>query len=162
MPKPAMPLLVLGRFFAICAVVLALAAGALQATLLSAFVCFDTCPDPLFFFPTEGPKAINLMLPCVAAALVALAFFVLYCLVIRQPRRAVKQAVVFVVGGAIAFVALNLILAFGQAHVALKSDGVDTYFDERSLESWESLWGLALMAVVGAWSIILARLQWRR
>lgn len=163
MPKAAMPLLVLGRFFAICAVVLALAAGALQAIFLSAFVCFDACPEPTFFFPTEGPKAINLMIPCVAAALVALVFFVLYCLVVRQPRRAVKQVIVFAVSGAIAFVALTLILAFGQAHVALKSDGAgNTYFDERSLESWESLWGLILMAVAGAWAIILARLGWRR
>ncbi len=163
MPKAAMPLLVLGRFFAVCAVLLGLAAGALHATLFSALVCFDGCPEPTFFFPTEGPKAINLMIPCVAVALVALVFFVLYCLVIRQPRRAAKRAIIFVVGGAVAVIALNLILTIGQAHVALKSDGAgNTYFDERSLEGWESLWGLALMAIAGAWSIILARLQWRR
>ena len=163
MPKPALPLLILGRFFAVGAVLLALAAGFLQAWFGAGFVCFDTCPERIFFFPTEGPRAIKYMTPSVACALVALAFFVLYCLVTRQPRRAVKQAVVFVVGGVIAFIALNLILAFGQAHVALIPDGAgNTYFDESSLEAWESLWGLALMAVVGAWSIILARLQWRR
>lgn len=163
MPKPALPLLILGRFFAVGAIVLAFGAGFLQAWFGAAFVCFDTCPEPTSFFPTEGPKAINLMIPCVAFALVALAFFVLYCLVMKQPKRALKQAIALVVGGAIGVIALNLILAFGQAHVALKSDGAgNTYFDEGSLVAWESLWGLALMAVVGAWSIFLARLQWRR
>lgn len=162
MPKAAMPLLVLGRFFAVCAVLLAFGAGSLMA-IFAGFTCFDNCPEPTSFFPTEGPRAVNLMIPCVAAALVALVFFVLYCLVIRQPRRAVKQAIVFVAGGAVAVIALYLILTIGQAHVALKSDGAgDTLFDERSLEGWESLWGLALLTVVGAWSIILARLQWRR
>lgn len=163
MPKPAMPLLVLGRFFAVCAIVLAFGAGFLQAWFGAAFVCFDTCPEQIFFFPTEGPSAVKLMLPCVAVELAALALFLLYCLVTRQPRRAARQVIALVVGGAIGVIALNLILAFGQAHVALKSDGAgNTYFDEGSLVAWESLWGLALMAVVGAWSIILARLQWRR
>ncbi len=155
-------LLILSRLLIVGAVVAGLGAGFIQAWFGAAFVCFDTCPDPLFFFPTEGPQAIHIMIPSVAIELAALVIFILYCLVTRQPRRAVKQAVALVGIGVVAVGALYLILAFGQAHVALKSDGVDTYFDESSLVKWESLWGLALMTIVGAWSIILARLQWSR
>ena len=155
-------LLILSRLLIVGAVIAGLGAGFIQAWFGAAFVCFDTCPDPLFFFPTEGPQVIHIMIPSVAIELAALVIFVLYCLVTRQPRRAVKQAVALVGIGVVAVGALYLILAFGQAHVALKSDGVDTYFDESSLVKWESLWGLALMTIVGAWSIILARLQWPR
>lgn len=162
MRKVSLILLILSRLLIVCACIAGLAAGFIQAWFGAAFVCFDTCPDPNLFFPAEGPRAIQVMTPCVAIELAALAIFVLYCLITRQPRRAFKQAVALVGIGAVGVVALNLILAFGQAHVALKSDGVNTYFDESSLVRWENLWGLALMAIVGAWSIILARLQWPR
>lgn len=158
----SLTLLILSRLLVVCACIAGVGAGIIQAWLGAGFVCFDTCPEPISFFPTEGPRAIQMMTPCVAIELAALVIFVVYCLVTRQPRRAVKQAVALVGIGVVGVVALNLILAFGQAHVALKSDGVDTYFDESSLVSWESLWGLALMVIVGAWSIILARLQWPR
>lgn len=160
--KSSLVVLGLSRFLAIGAALAGLGAGLIQALLGPAFACFDTCPDPAVFFPNEGPRAINMMIPCVVIELAALALFVIYCLVTRQPRRAIKQAVALVGIGVVGFVALNLILAFGQAHVALKSDGGDTYFDESSLVKWENLWGLALMSIVGAWSIILARLQWPR
>jgi hypothetical protein len=158
----SLTLLVLSRLLVVGAVVAGVAAGFIQAWLGAAFVCFDTCPDPTVFFPSEGPKTIQIMTPSVAIELAALVIFVLYCLITRQPRRAIKQAVALVGIGVVAAIALYLILAFGQAHVALKSDGADTYFDESSVVKWESLWGLALMTIVGAWSIILARLQWPR
>ncbi len=156
-------ILIISRILAVGAVLAAIGAGFLQAWLGAVFVCFDSCPDTFSYFPTEGPKAIQIMTPCVAIELAALALFLLYCLITRQPLRAVKQAIALVALGIVGIVALNVILTAGQAHVALKSDSAgNTYFDEHSLVSWESLWGLALLTIVGAWSLILARLQWSR
>ena len=156
-------ILILSRILAVGAVLAAIGAGFIQAWFGAAFVCFDNCPDPFSYFPTEGPQTIKIMTPCVAIELAALALFVIYCLITRQPLRAVKQAITLVALGIVGIIALNLILTAGQAHVALKSDGAgNTYFDERSLVSWESLWGLTLLTIVGAWSLILARLQWPR
>jgi len=156
-------ILILSRILAVGAVLAAIGAGFIQAWFGAAFVCFDNCPDPFSYFPTEGPQTIKIMTPCVAIELAALALFVIYCLITRQPLRAVKQATALVALGIVGIIALNLILTAGQAHVALKSDGAgNTYFDERSLVSWESLWGLTLLTIVGAWSLILARLQWPR
>jgi hypothetical protein len=98
------------------------------------------------------------MAPCVALELLALATFVAYCLATRQARRAASQAVVLLVGGLVGVTALSAFMLAGQASLPLTWEG---YFaGSASLEAWQGQWGLALMIVAGAWSAVLAYLQW--
>jgi hypothetical protein len=158
MRKLARFLLIASRFLAIIAILVGVGAGLLEATLGSAFVCVDSCPVPYIYFSSQGPTAVRVMMPCVVIELLALILFLAYCAITRQPRRAAISLLFFLVGGLAGFAALNAFLQHGQANVPFTFD--DYFADSPSLEAWVGLWGLALMAVVGVWSGVLARLQW--
>lgn len=151
-------LLLASRFLAIVALLAGLGAGLLEATLGSAFVCFDSCPVPFIYFANQGPTTVGIMAPCIIVEAIALLLFLAYCAATRQPRRAILQMVVFVVVGVVGVVALYALMLHGQASVPLTFDG---YFaDSGSLEAWVNQWGLALTGAAGIWTGILAYLQW--
>ena len=153
-------LLLASRFLAIIAHLAGLGAGLLVATLGSAFVCVDSCPVPFIYFANQGSTAVRIMTPCVVAEALALLLFLAYCAATRQLRRAILPTSVFVVLGVICVVALNALMLHGQTSVPLTFDGYFT--DSKSLEAWVSQWGLALMVASGAWTGLLAYLQWGR
>ena len=159
MQKVAQFLHVASGVLAICAVLAGLAAGLFMATFGSALICFDTCPTREDFFSPRGPIAVQLMTPCVVLAVLALVAFVAYCLVTRQGRRVVMPILFLLVGGLIGFAALDALLQHGQATLPVGEDGLVA---ETPAQAWAQLWGLALTLVAGAWSGVLAYLQWRR
>ena len=157
MRKVLLVLLYTSRFLAICAVLAGLGAGLLTGAF-GAFVCVDSCPTPVDYFPSQGPTAVWVMIPCVALAVLALLTFTGYCIATRQARRAIVQTLVLVVGGVVGSFALNAFMLHGQASVPLTFD--DYFADSGSLEAWVKEWGLALTVVAGVWSGSLAYLQW--
>lgn len=156
MKKSVRSLLEASQTCSIGAIVMGLAAGFLEAAS-GPYVCFDSCPPPESYFSYLAPTTVTVLIPCLALEALALITFVAYCLATGPALRAIAQVVVLLVSGALGVVALNAFLQHGQASVPLTSEGV---FDEFALETWQTQWGWALMLVVGAWSVILAGLQW--
>jgi len=97
------------------------------------------------------------MLPFVGIEAIALLRFLAYCAATRQTRRAIVQTAVFVVVGVVGLVALYALMQYGQASLPLTP--YDS-FQEGPLEAWQGQWGLALAVAAGAWSGLLAYLQW--
>jgi hypothetical protein len=147
------------RGLALCAVLAGLGAGLLQATIGTAFICFDTCPSSAYYFAHLGPTAVQILTPCVVLEALAMAAFVPYCLATRQTRRAVLALLVLLVGGLVGIAALAELLQHAQATLT-GEEGDQLLADQ--LQALTQEWGLALMFVAGAWSGVLAYLQWRR
>lgn len=146
------------RFLAICAMLAGLVAGFLEAVVGATIICVDSCPPRDAYFSDLGPIAVRIMTPCVVLAVLALVAFVAYCLATRQARRVVMPILFLLVGGVIGVAALDALLQHGQATV-----GTDQGFLlSAPAQAWAGLWGLSLTLVAGAWSGVLARLQWRR
>ena len=146
------------RGLAICAVLAGLAPGLLAVTF-GGFVCVDSCPTRSDYFARLGPNTVPWMTPCVVLEMLAVAVFLLYCLATRQARRAVLALLVLLVGGLVGVAALS---ALAQHAKATLPGDVGDLLVEGPLGAWERQWGLALMLVAGAWSGVLAYLQWRR
>jgi hypothetical protein len=161
MRKVAQFLLVASRGLAICAVVAGLGVGLLDV-YLSHLVCFDSCPDRDFYFSYLGPTAVRLMTPCIVLEVLAMAVLVTYCLATRQVQRAVLAFLVLLVGGLAGIAALAGLLHRAQATLPSASGSDCCALLPDQLRAWDSLWGWALTLVAGAWSGVLAYLQWRR
>ena len=135
-------------------------------SLFANFVCVDACPTREFYFAYLGPSAVRTMTPCVVLAGLAVATFVAYGLATRQVRRAVFVPLVLLVGGLVGVAALDALLQHAQ--VTLPSEGhsevdiLEGILQKGPVEAWAHQWGLALTLVAGAWSGVLAWLQWRR
>lgn len=145
------------RFFAVCAIITAVAAGFLEATFLTAFACFDVCPTSAGYFSRIFPALALLLTPCLVLAALALVAFLWHCGVRGQRSRANKQVIYFVVGGVIGAVVFGGAALLAQALLPVTSDGI---LEEQPLETWAQLWGLTIMTVAALWTGILARLSW--
>jgi hypothetical protein len=149
------------RGLAICAVLAGLGAGFLEG-IAGDFVCVDSCPTRDFYFSYLGPTAVRLMTPCVVLAALTAAVFLLYCLATRQIRRAVLVLIVLLVGGLVCIAGLDALLLQAQADLPSGSQSEGGILLEGSVEVWAEQWAWALALAVGAWSGVLAYLQWRR
>lgn len=147
------------RVLALCAVLAGLAAGIFKATFIANLICADSCPTPAFYFSYLGPATVWLLAPCVALEILALAAFLAYCVATRQARRAVMSLLFLLVGGLLGVAALDALLKHAQATLPVDEGGL---LVEAQVFAWEHLWGLAFLLVAGAWSGVLAYLQWRR
>lgn len=145
------------RIFAVLAIVAGIGGGLFQATILSGFVCFDSCPPPARYFMQLFPALARVLAPCIVLALLALLTFLWYCGATGQRRRANKQVVFFLVGGVVSAAVLGGLALLGSVILPVTPDGV---LMEQPLESWTLLWGLAVLLVVAGWTGILARLSW--
>ena len=161
MRKVAQFLLVASRGLAICAVLAGLGVGLLEV-YLSPLVCFDSCPTHAEYFARLGPGTVQFMMPCVVLEVLAFAAFVAYCLATRQVRRAVLAFLVLLVGGLAGIAALAGLLQRAQATLPSASGSDCCALLPDQLRAWDSLWGWAHTLVAGAWSGVLAYLQWRR
>ncbi len=159
MRKVILALFFISRFFAICAVLAGVGAGFLLATLGAALTCFDTCPTPDQYFARFAPGTANVMIPCVALEALALLIFAGYCLAAGQARRLLRQTLALLIGGLVGVVALGVVFQVCQATLPVTEYNLVA---ERPAEAWMSWWGLILMFVAGAWSGVLAFLQWGR
>lgn len=146
------------QVLAICAVLAAIAAGLLQATIIAAIICVDTCSPRTSYFLYVGPDAVQLMTPCIVLDVLAVATFLAYCLATRQARRAVISLLFLLVGGLVGVAVLDALLQHAQATLPVEGDGI---LVRDPAQAWAQLWGLALTLVAGAWSGVLAYLQWR-
>jgi hypothetical protein len=154
----------LSLVLASCAIVAGLGAGLLEGTFGADFVCFDSCPDRDFYFSYLGPGTAQLLLPCIVLGVLATAVFVTYCLATRQVRRAVLAFLVLLVGGLAgiaALAALAALLQHAQATLPSASGSDCCALLPDQLQAWQRLWGWALALVAGAWSGVLAYLQWQ-
>ncbi|MGZ3599634.1 MAG: hypothetical protein ACXWQ5_07925 [Ktedonobacterales bacterium] len=159
MRKVAQFLHVASRVLAICAVLAGLAAGLLTVSVVAAFICFDSCPTREDFFSSRVlPGTVQFMMPCVVLEVLALAVFLAYCVATHQPRRTIAPILFFLIGGLVGVAALDALLQHGQATLP-NEDGI---LLEGPVEAWVQLWGWVLLLVAGAWSGVLAYLQWRR
>lgn len=145
------------RFFAVCAIITAVAAGFLEATLLAGFACFDVCPPPARYFSHLFPTLALLLAPCLVLALLALLAFLWHCGARGQRSRANKQVIYFLVGGVIGAVVVGGAGLLAQALLPVTSDGL---LQEQPLVTWAQLLGLIIMAVAALWTGILVRLSW--
>jgi hypothetical protein len=152
---------VVTRGLAVCAVLAGLGAGLLE-TYAPNFVCVDVCPSRDFYFAYVGPTAVRIMTPCVVLEVLAVAACVAYCLATRQVRRAVIVPLVLLVGGLVGVAALAALLQHRPAALASELPSGGGILRERPVAAWVHQWGLALTLVAGAWSGMLAWLQWRR
>ena len=159
MRKVAQFLHVASRVLAICAVLAGLAMGLLEAAIGATVICVDSCGRRDAYFAGLGPTAVRVMKPCVVLEVLAVAVFLAYCLATRQARRTIAPILFFLVGGLVGVAALNALLEHGQATVPADAGG---FLIAASAEAWAGLWWLALTLVAGAWSGVLAYLQWRR
>ena len=91
-----------------------------------------------------------------------MAVLVTYCLATRQVQRAVLAFLVLLVGGLAGIAALAALLHHAQATLPSASGSDCCALLPDQLRAWDSLWGWALTLVAGAWSGVLAYLQWRR
>jgi len=149
------------RGLAICAALAGLGAGLLEV-IGAGFVCVDSCPTREFYVSYLGPSRARFMTPCVVLEVLAVAVFVLYCLATRQSRRAGIALLVLLVGGLLSFAALDALLLQAQATLPSASAAGGEVLIEGPVEAWEEQWAWAITLVVGAWSGVLAFLQWRR
>lgn len=146
------------RVLAVFAVLAGLAAGLLIATYFAAFTCFDTCPSPDDFF-SRFVGAMRVVMPCVALEALALVTFVAYCVATSQPRRAIKQTIMFLVSGLVGVAALDAVFQLCQATLP-----VTEYYmvAEGPAEAWMEGLGLTIIVLACGWTALLARLQWSR
>ncbi len=149
------------RSLAVCAVLAGVGVGLLDV-YVSPLVCFDSCPDRDFYFSYLGPTAVRVMTPCLVLGVLALAVFVTYCLATRQGGRAVLAFLVLLVGGLAGIAALVALLQHAEATLPSASGSDCCALLPDQLRAWDGLWGWALTLVAGAWSGVLAYLQWRR
>jgi hypothetical protein len=156
MRKAARPLLYASRALAICAVLAGLAMG-LIGMMAIGFTCFDSCPSPEQFFPRLLPEAVFVLKPCVALEALALAFFLVYCAITRQPRRAVVVILILLGVGLTGLAVINALIQQAQATLPINSDGL---LEEGPVAAWGRLWALALEIIAGVWSGALVVLQW--
>ena len=147
---------VVSWFFAICAVLAGLAAGALTATVMVAFTCFDSCPTPDQYFSHFAPGIETFLLPCVALEALALLTFAGYCLASGQARRLLIHTLALLVGGLVGVLALVALFLICRATLPVTQYGV---VDERAAERWMQVWGLAIMVITGIWAGGAAYLQ---
>jgi hypothetical protein len=140
------------------ALVAGLAAGLLTATVQPLVVCFDQCPTRANYFADLGPDTVWIVAPTVVLEGLAVVTFLTYCLVTRQPWRAVRALLVLLAGGALGVAALLALAAHAQATLPLWGDGSAILFAP-PLEAWAQEWGWALLLVAGAWAGVLSRLQ---
>ncbi|HZC06599.1 MAG TPA: hypothetical protein VE338_13270 [Ktedonobacterales bacterium] len=124
MRKAVLALLLISRFFAICAVVAGVAVGLLMATFVASFTCFDICPSLHDYFARLVPGTAEAMIPCLALEGLALVTFAVYCLATSQARRAARQVAILLVGGLISVVALDLLLQLWQAVLPVTQYGL--------------------------------------
>jgi hypothetical protein len=147
------------RGLALCAMLAGLGAGLLEA-IGAGLVCVDSCPTRDFYFSYLGPTAVRIMTPGVVLDMLAAAVFLLYCLATRQTGRAVIVLLVLLVGGLLGAAALDALLQHAQATLPSASDS--EILIEGPVEAWAEQWGWILTLLAGAWSGVLAFLQWRR
>lgn len=152
-------LLFVSRGLAICAVLAGVVTGLFALSFGPAFICFDTCPSRAVYFSNLDSGMVQLMTPCVLLEALALAAFAAHCLAIGQVRRTIAPILFFLIGGLVGVAALGALLQYGQATLPVGEDGI---LLEGPAVAWAQQWGLALLLVAGAWSGVLARLQWRR
>ncbi len=144
------------RFFSVCAVLIGLCAGLYISVIGAAFVCFDTCETPDFYFSHMALGSVLFEIPCVALELVAFALFLAHCRVTKQPRLIILPAVFLVVAGVVGAAALWALMLHGQATLPVTGDGL---LAESPVESWQRMWGLAVTGVAVVWSGVLTFLQ---
>jgi hypothetical protein len=149
------------RGLAICAVLAGMAAGLLEA-MSAGFICFDNCPTRAFYFAGLGPASVRWMTPCVVIEVLALAAFLIYCLATRQARRGVISLLFLLVGGLVGVAVLSALMQHAQATLPVWGGDAGDLLVETPAVAWATQWGLALTLVAGAWSGVLAYLQWRR
>jgi hypothetical protein len=160
MQKVTTVLLFASRGLAICAVLAGIGVGFLEASFGAAFVCFDSCPTREEMFPTIGPGAVlQPLLPCIVLEVLALGAFVAYCLATGQARRVVLPILFVLVGGLVGVAGLDALRQYAQATLPVDQDGLVI---AESAKAWATWAGLAFLLVAGAWSGVLAYLQWRR
>ena len=145
------------RSLAVCAVLAGLGAAYLEASLGAGFVCFDTCPTRAPYFAHLDSLAVKELMPCVVLEALAFTAFLTYCLATRQTRRALITLLVLLVGGLLGFATLTALAQHAQATLPVGEGGL---LVETPLVAWQSQWGLSLALVAGAWSGVLAYLQW--
>jgi hypothetical protein len=152
---------VVTRGLAICAVLAGLGAGLLDV-IAAGFVCVDSCPTRDFYVSYLGPSRARFMTPCVVLEVLAVAVFVLYCLATRQSRRAGIAVLVLLVGGLVSFATLDALLQYAQATLPSATSAGGEVLLAGPVEAWEEQWAWAITLVAGAWSGVLAFVQWRR
>jgi hypothetical protein len=148
------------RGLAICAVLAGVGAG-LIGVFGAGFGCFDTCPTHAAYFARLGPAAVWGLAPCVVLEVLAVAIFLLYCLATRQARRAVIALLVLLRGGLVGVAVLGALALHARATLPIWGGDEGDLLVEAPFESWANLWAWALTLVAGAWSGVLAYLQWR-
>jgi len=160
MQKVAQVLLFASRCLAICAVLAGIGVGFLEATIGAAFVCFDSCPSREFLFLNLGPGTVlQPLLPCIVLELLALVAFVAYCLATGQARRVAMPILFLLLGGLVGVAGLYTLLQHAQATLPVDQDGIVI---PEAAKAWATWGGLSVLFVAGAWSGVLAYLQWRR
>ncbi len=147
------------RVLAVCAVLAGVAVGFLQATIGAAVICVDSCVTRAFMFSYLGPSTVQMLTPCVVLEMLALAAFVAYCLATGQARRTIMPILFLLVVGLVGVAGLDALLQHGQTTLPVDEGG---FLIEASAQSWRALWGMAIMLVAGAWSGVLAYMQWQR
>jgi hypothetical protein len=159
MQKVAQVLHVASRSLAVCAVLAGIGVGFLEVTFGASFVCVDSCPTREFLFSYLGPSTVQWLLPCVVLELLALVAFVAYCLATGQARRVVLPILFLLAWGLVGVAGLSALLQNAQTTLPV---GPGDILIADSAESFRALWGLAILLVAGAWSGVLAYLQWHR
>lgn len=143
---------------AVCAAGCGLAAGFL-AIIGATEPCVDGCPTREVYFSRLGLSTVGLMIPCIVFEVLAVAAFLANCLATRQARRAVMPLLFLLVGGLVGVATLDglFLLLHSQATLPVDSSG---HLVETPAKAWAVLWGISLLLIAGAWSSILAYLQW--
>lgn len=145
------------RGLAVCAVLAGLAPG-LLAVFTAGFICADSCGQREVLVSHLGPGALRGLTPCAVLEALAVAAFLAYCLATRQARRAIIALLFLLVGGLVGVAALGAVMQ----QAATLPVGDAGFLIQGPAEAWATRWGLALTLVPGAWSGVLAYLQWGR
>jgi hypothetical protein len=158
MQRNVPPLLIATRVLAILAVLAGLAAG-LLLNVVATLVCIDSCPLARNFPSHLDLNSVGLLIPCLALATLALAFFLAYCLAVRQGWRALIVLLVSLVGGLIGAAALDALLQYGNATSEVTESG---FLVGGPARAWTRQWALATLFAAVVWSGCLACLEWGR
>lgn len=150
-------LLYLSRFFGMCALVVGIGAGLLVTWIIAALTCFDNCPAPDDYFSHLVAGTTWVMQPFLALVALSFVTFVAYCLVTGRVRRAAIQTFALLIGALISGAALYGLFQLCQMNLPVTAYG---QVDEEAAVAWMRWWGLALVALSGAWSGVLVSLQW--
>jgi hypothetical protein len=124
------------------------------------FTCLDTCYTPEQYFPNKVPSAIFALIPTIVLATLALVAFLVYCLATRQFWRALTVLLFFVIVGLVGVAALNALVQYGRATVAV--DPESGLLVDDSVMEWANKWALTVLLFGVVWAGGLACLEWGR